>query len=82
MRIALVIGHNSRAQGAVRATDGRSEYDWNGVLAGMIRDHDPASIRIFRRTAGLGYSREIDKVYGEVDAWGAGGSVELHFNAD
>lgn len=81
MKVALVIGHNSRAQGAVRVTDGRTEYDWNGELAAMIKDHDPASIRIFRRTAGLGYSREIDKVYAEVDAWGAGCSVELHFNA-
>ena len=81
MKIALVIGHNSRAQGAVRVTDGRSEYDWNSDLAGMIRDHDPARIKIFTRQAGLGYSREIDRVYRECDMWGATCTIELHFNA-
>lgn len=80
MKIAIVIGHNSKAQGAVRITDGRTEYDWNGHLAELIRDHDPGRVRIFRRQAGLGYSREIDKVYGETDAWGADVTIELHFN--
>jgi N-acetylmuramoyl-L-alanine amidase len=80
-KIALVIGHNSRAQGAVRVTDGRTEYDWNSDLAALIRDHAPDRIEIFRRTPGLGYSREIDRVYAEVDEWGADCSIELHFNA-
>lgn len=80
MKIAIVIGHNSKAQGAVRITDGRTEYDWNGHLAELIRDHDPRRVRIFRRQAGLGYSREIDRVYAETDAWGADVTIELHFN--
>jgi len=79
-KIAIVIGHNSKAQGAVRVTDGVSEYVWNGRLAELIQGHDPANIRIFRRTPGGGYSREIDRVYAEVDAWGASCTVELHFN--
>lgn len=81
MKIAIVVGHNSRAQGAVRVTDGRSEFDWNGELAGLIQSHDPDAIRVFRREAGGGYSAEIDRVYGAVDEWGAHCSVELHFNA-
>jgi len=81
MKLALVIGHNTRARGAVRVADGVTEYDWNTNLAEMIKAHDPANIRIFKRQAGLGYSREIDRVYAEVDAWGADCSVELHFNA-
>lgn len=81
MKIAIVVGHNSRAKGAARVTDGVQEYDWNAELAEAIRDHDPANIKIFRRQAGLGYSREIDKVYREVDKWGADCSLELHFNA-
>ena len=81
MKLAIVIGHNSRAQGAVRATDGRTEYDWNGELAGLIQQHDPSSIRVFQRTPGLGYSREIDEVYRQTDVWGAEMTMELHFNA-
>ena len=79
-KIAIVIGHNSRAQGAVRVTDGRTEFDWNGELAELIRSHDPAAIKIFRRERGGGYSAEIDRVYAAVDAWGANCSIELHFN--
>lgn len=81
MKIGIVIGHNSAAQGATRVTDGWSEFRWNSNLADMIKQHDPASIAIFRRQAGLGYSREIDKVYAETDAWGADVTIELHFNA-
>jgi N-acetylmuramoyl-L-alanine amidase len=80
MKIAIVIGHNSKAQGAVRVTDGRTEFDWNGELAGLIQSHNPASVRVFRRERGGGYSAEIDRVYAEVDAWGADCSIELHFN--
>ena len=36
--------------------------------------------RLFYRTSNLGYSAEINKVYAEVDAWGADESVEFHFN--
>lgn len=79
-RIAIVIGHNAGAQGAVRCTDGRTEYDWNSDLAKMIEAHDPTHIKVFRRKRGGGYSAEIDRVYAEVDAWGADVSVELHFN--
>lgn len=71
MKIAIVVGHNSRAQGAVRVTDGRSEFDWNGELAGLIQSHDPDAVRVFRREAGGGYSAEIDRVYRAVDEWGS-----------
>lgn len=80
MKTAIVVGHNARAQGAVRVTDGRTEFDWNSELAEMIRDHDKRNIRIFYRTPGGGYSAEIDRVYAEVDKWGANVSIELHFN--
>lgn len=81
MKIAIVVGHNVRAQGAVRATDGRTEYDWNGDLADMIEEISPHHVEVFRRTPAGGYSAEIDRVYREVDAWGADVSLELHFNA-
>lgn len=81
MKIAIVVGHNSRAQGAVRVLDGRTEFDWNNELADLIQDHDKRAVRVFRREWGGGYSREIDRVYAEVDHWGADCSLELHFNA-
>lgn len=81
MKIAIVVGHNERSQGAVRVTDGRTEYDWNGELAELIRAHDPQSIKIFRRDGRGGYSAEIDRVYAQTDAWGADVTIELHFNA-
>jgi N-acetylmuramoyl-L-alanine amidase len=80
-KIAIVVGHNSRARGAVRVTDGVPEFEWNGHLAELIRLHDPANIRVFRREAGGGYSAEIDRVYAATDAWGAACTIELHFNA-
>lgn len=80
MKIAIVIGHNSKAQGATRVLDGRTEFDWNGELAEMIQSHDPDNIRVFRRERGGGYSAEIDRVYAQVDEWGADASIELHFN--
>lgn len=80
MKIAIVVGHNSVAQGARRITDGRSEYDWNSQLAELIRLIDPESVRVFFRRHGGGYSAEIDRVYREVNAWGADVSIELHFN--
>lgn len=79
-RIAIVVGHNIRAQGAQRITDGKSEYFWNSRLADLIQTHDQDGVRIFHRTPVGGYSAEIDRVYAQIDAWGADCSVELHFN--
>ena len=76
-KIALVIGHNARSQGAVRVTDKRTEYDINSDLAVAIRDLDPVRYVIVRRTAGAG---EIGRAYAEVDRLGVKASVELHFN--
>ncbi len=81
-KIGIVVGHNSRAQGARRVTDGRSEFDWNGELAGLIQAHQPGFIRVFRREFGGGYSAEIDRVYAATDAWGADLTIELHFNGN
>lgn len=79
-KLAIVVGHNHRAQGAVRITDGVSEFVWNSKLASMIAAHAPDQIKVFFRQHGAGYSREVDKVYAQLDAWGANASVELHFN--
>lgn len=83
MRLAIVVGHNSEAQGAVRSDTGESEYVWNSRLALMIEDKAAdygLTVRIFKRVPSGGYRREIARVYDEVDRWRADASVELHFN--
>ncbi len=79
MKIAIVVGHNARRQGAV-SVDGTSEFEFNSQLAEIIKDHDPDDVGIFHRISGGGYSREIDRVYAAVDRSGARCSIELHFN--
>ncbi len=85
MKLAIVVGHNARAQGAVRPDTGETEFAWNSRLAKMIeqeaRDFPGVSVGLFYRTAGLGYGREIKKVYGETDRWRADATCELHFNS-
>ena len=79
MKLAVVVGHNKTAQGAV-SVDGTSEFVWNSTLAQLIKDISPKQVEIFFRTPGGGYSREIDRVYSEVDTYAPDVSVELHFN--
>lgn len=76
-KVALIVGHNAKAQGAVRVTDGRTEYDWCGVLAEAIHRLDPARYIIIRRTPGTG---EIARAYAMADQTGVLATVELHFN--
>lgn len=79
MKIAIVVGHNARRQGAV-SIDGTSEFKYNSQLAELIEDHDPDAVKVFFRTFGGGYSRQIDRVCAAVDAWNADCLVALHFN--
>ena len=81
MKLAIIVGHNSKAQGAVRVTDGVTEYSWNSALAELIEDQGDDVKTFFRSPNERYYSAEIDRVYAEVDQWGATASVELHFNA-
>lgn len=84
-RLAIVVGHNSEKQGAVRGDTGETEFVWNSDLAKMIedeaRDYPGLEVKTFYRQPGLGYSREIRRVYEETDRWGANATVELHFNS-
>ncbi|MGH1577722.1 N-acetylmuramoyl-L-alanine amidase [Planktotalea sp.] len=84
-RLAIVVGHNSVKQGAVRKDTGETEFVWNSDLAKMIeeeaQDYPELEIKTFFRLPGLGYTREIRRVYEETDRWGANATVELHFNS-
>ena len=85
MKLAIVVGHNQVAQGAVRPDTGETEYVWNLDLARMIVEEAVAfpaiEVGVFKRQPGGGYTHEIRTVYREVDAWDADGSCELHFNS-
>jgi hypothetical protein len=37
MKLAIVFGHNARAQGAVRPDTAETEFAWNSLLACMIQ---------------------------------------------
>jgi len=80
----IIVGHNRKSQGAVRVTDGKSEFDWNSDLARRIKalaEHDPdVDVGIVFRQPG-GYTRQIRDAYAAADRAGADYTIELHFNA-
>lgn len=81
MKLAIVVGHTRESSGAVMVTDGTREWNWNKHLALLIADHDPSRIKIFYRVKPGGYAVEIDRVYDQVNKWGATATFELHFNS-
>ena len=85
MKLAVVVGHNSQAEGAWGVAPlGNSEFDWNSEVAKQMQrlggDYG-LEVRPFYREGGVGYSTEIDRVYRQVNDWGADASMELHFNS-
>lgn len=87
MKLAIIPGHNSKAQGAVRKDTGETEYRFNSRIARHMEDmaesvgNGVLEVATFYRTPGSSYTREIERVYDEVDEWGADASIELHFNS-
>lgn len=85
MKVAIVVGHNSVAQGA-RALAPISEQEftyYNRIADEMVRlARRGLTARRFNRVkTATGYSTEIDTVYAQVNDYGADISIELHFNA-
>ena len=80
-QIALIIGHNVKAQGAVRVTDRVSEFVFWSKLARELAALNPEQYVILERQAGLDYATEIDRVYAKANDLGVSGTVELHFNS-
>lgn len=84
MKIALVVGHNSKQSGArAKAPLSTSEFDYYNRIADKMVALAGGSVRCkkFNRVVSGGYSAEIRKVYAEVDAYDPDISIELHFNA-
>jgi len=83
-KIALVIGHRSRSQGAY-GNAGQSEWTFYNDLVKEIvvaaKELD-VELKVFhRREQGHGYTQRMKHIHQEIDAWGASISVSCHFNA-
>jgi len=84
MKIAIVVGHNSKAQGAnSKAPLSISEFKYcNKIADKMVAlATGPLRAKKFNRVKTTGYSREIDTVYALVDDYAPDISIELHFNS-
>lgn len=85
MKIGIVVGHNSKAKGAYGGEPiSAYEFDFNSSVA-EIMDELAAEYgmdaKIFTRKDRGSYRNEIEDVYKKTDKWGAGVTIELHFNA-
>jgi N-acetylmuramoyl-L-alanine amidase len=75
-RLGIIVGHESRAQGAPSPWLGTHEYPWNSDLAAiMMAVETPLECKVFFRD-GVG----IAGAYAASDDWGSDVTVELHFN--
>lgn len=81
MKIAIVVGHTSKSQGAVRRADGVTEFAWNSDLANKIKQIGGETVGVFFRDPKLDGRAGILRAYRAADDWGADCVIELHFNS-
>lgn len=79
MKLAIIIGHTKKAQGAT-SYKGVSEYVWNGKVAQEMKAYAKTlpniDVEVYTRdAAGVSGAAKLAK------AWGADICMELHFNA-
>jgi len=78
-KVAVIVGHHQKAQGAV-SYNGLSEWSYNNgvamILQELSEDHDDIEIRTFTKH-GLDY-KPIVAIYKD---WNPDISLELHFNS-
>lgn len=87
-KIAIIVGHNYRAQGAesvVSIWGHRSEFTlhlWtaNHYLMPMLNQTEGILCKTFTRLPEADTKTEIQNVYRLVKEWGCDATVELHFN--
>ena len=85
VKLAVVVGHNSKAQGAYAPYPiNQTEYQFNSQVAKeMVKmaENDPLlQIKVFYRKSIKSYSAQIDEVYRRVNDWNPELAYELHFN--
>lgn len=80
MKVALIIGHNKRSNGAYSQIVG-SEYDYWKRIAEKIKTEIPALVDIYERKPNQYYTREMFEVLEELNKNDYKFCIELHFNA-
>lgn len=83
VKLAIVVGHNSKAKGAFSKWIG-SEWDFNKVVAEQIQRAavgTKVDVKVFYRPAGVSYGAQMASVTDAVNEWGPDYAVSLHFNS-
>lgn len=84
MRLAIIIGHSSRRQGAV-AYNGQSEWAWHIDLYHKYLCHHLPLItdayEVFWRRQDVGYLEGVEKMVKEIEMFNPEMAIDLHFNA-
>jgi len=85
VKVAVVVGHRSKKQGAVGSA-GVSEWAYNKKIAKEIEEHfkenEKVEVKVFYRdNAPDGYGEKMRRLHKRIDKWGADYSISLHFNA-
>lgn len=85
MKIALVIGHNEKTQGAY-GNAGISEYEFNQTLLFEMRDRHMLPdihqyVFVYRNYRIKSYKKAMIDLHRRIDEWGADVSIEFHFNS-
>jgi len=85
LKLAVVVGHTSSSPGACADSPiSECEFPYNSDIAQKMESLSGQYgiiCKVIFRQKGVSYKRQIQKAYGEVDAFGADISIELHFNS-
>jgi len=85
IKVAVVVGHNSKATGAYAPHPvNKSEFEFNSLVAkemvALASYDDEIQVKVFYRKPISSYSLQIDEVYSRVNRWDPDRALELHFN--
>lgn len=83
-RVALVVGHNTRAQGAFSDFLGQTEFVFWQREAALVHGHLSAEglvVEVFTRPPLRSYAAQIDSVAGDIEKFAPDLIVSLHFNS-
>ena len=80
MKVALVIGHNKRSEGAYSSIVG-SEYNYWKRIADKIKSEIPELVDVYERKPNKAYILEMNEVLKELNKNDYKFCIELHFNA-
>lgn len=80
MKLALIIGHNKRSEGAYSQIVG-SEYGYWKRIAEKIKTEIPALVDVYERKPNKFYVPEMEEVLKELNKNDYKFCIELHFNS-